>query len=263
MRIILAAVLAVTIASPALALPEPEWQVSETARAGAERDFEILRENCPDLFGPYGDDVDAVVISAPAIYRPANVPATYIAVELSNDLQRVPPTLRAWGHTLHYYVRGDGISVQKDQSWQICGWQAVGAPGHDAFYPLGSQGAPSGEGGPDGSSRWLADSFRTVAAKYSSAARLMEEGAIEESVKALQEAEIAIQLMSMMGGDSKIRDLDPEAERKVADGLGVIMATRDRLLSCAEAVDLGCIVDTARTLAGQFTTLMLLVESGG
>ena len=133
MRIITAALLAATVSAlvPAAGpiVPTPEWRVTESARAGAERDYRFLEENCPSLFGRYGGDVESVEIYAPAMYFPANVPATSIRVKLREDLKRVPATLRAWGHALEYFVRSDGISVQKDQSWQVCNWSAVAPSG--------------------------------------------------------------------------------------------------------------------------------------
>ena len=132
--ILLWACAAVTAAESGV--PRPEWRVTESARAVAECDYEFLRASCPDLFTRYGSDVESVEIDAPAMYLPADVSATRIRVKLKEDPQSVPATLRAWGHTLHYYVRDDGISVQKDQSWQVCSWPAVAPSGDDAFYPL-------------------------------------------------------------------------------------------------------------------------------
>ena len=135
--LMLAAVVLAFPAGAAMAETLPtQWHVTDAMRPGAERDYELLKDQCPDLFNRYAGDVESVEVHAPATYRPANVPATYIQVRIADDARLIPATYRAWGHTLHYYVRDSGVSVQKDQSWQVCGWPAVAPAGHDAFYPF-------------------------------------------------------------------------------------------------------------------------------
>ena len=141
---IFATLLIACLAVPAMAeTPPTQWDVTDAARSSAERDYEWLKNQCRDLFNQYTDDIESVEIRAPAAYRPANAPATYIRVKILDDARLIPPAYRAWGHALHYYVRVGGISVQKDQSWQVCGWPAVAPAGDDAFYPLSSAASDS------------------------------------------------------------------------------------------------------------------------
>ena len=138
-RVALAALLAaLPYASASAQKPAPVWQVTDAARAQAEGDYARLKEECSDLFTRYTDDIESIEIRAPAKYISADSPATVVAVKVMDDAELIPPLSRAWGHTLRYYVRGDGISVQKEQSWRVCGWPEVAPPGEDAFYPLGT-----------------------------------------------------------------------------------------------------------------------------
>ena len=134
--LMLAAVVLAFPAGAAWAEPDDKWHVTDAVRPGAERDYALLKDRCRDLFSRYAGDVESVEVHAPATYRPANDPATYIRVRIADDARLIPATYRAWGHTLHYYVRDAGVSTQKDQSRQVCGWPALAPAGHDAFYPF-------------------------------------------------------------------------------------------------------------------------------
>lgn len=109
--------------------------------------------------------------------------------------------------------------------------------------------------------RWLADSFRTIADSYDDAARLMEGGDLDGSVEALQQAEVAIQLLAALGGDSKIKTLEPSVRQVVNDILRAdIMAERELLLQCAEALNFRCVIDQSGAIAEQFLHLEQVLD---
>ena len=259
MRIITAALLAATVSAlvPAAGpiVPTPEWRVTESARAGAERDYRFLEENCPSLFGRYGGDVESVEIYAPAMYFPANVPATSIRVKLREDLKRVPATLRAWGHALEYFVRSDGISVQKDQSWQVCNWSAVAPSGHDAFYPFVKL-SESLAGRGDRERDRMAQSFMVIAGHYEDAARLLEDGKVGGSADALERAFGAVKDTADWMGSSGTLSLDPSVAGDVSASMrGKVARTQATLSQCAGRLDFGCVMDSARVLAEEYGRL--------
>lgn len=109
-----------------------------------ERAVKVFARACPDLFGRFSRDVEkieAIVYDQPlAIYLAEQYGwerNVALRVKLSDEVETIPSSWRASGHTLHYELgagREPGIRSQKEQSQLACGFPPDSE--RDVFTPV-------------------------------------------------------------------------------------------------------------------------------
>lgn len=103
----------------------------------AKKAFDIFSDRCRPLMDEYAEDIKSIKISH-GFDRQNNIcfdyrcdefkwdKQIYIALEIKNKANKIPVTLRAWGHTEHYYLggpRNPGITITKFP--ELCGVKVI------------------------------------------------------------------------------------------------------------------------------------------
>lgn len=119
------------------AVPVYSQNMSPDERAMAAQAFVVFLDACQPLMTKHLTDVESIDIES-GFDRDRSVPGDgcldyrcrdygwdkqiYIKVKLKDKLYSIPPELKAWGHTLHFYLGGPnkpGITTSKIP--ELCG----------------------------------------------------------------------------------------------------------------------------------------------
>ena len=127
--------------------PVYSTQLSSGDRQMAEKAFGVFCDACQPLMGKYASDIEKMEISEGFSrdpkwgcmdYRCRDYEwdkEIYIQVKIKDDTKVIPSDLRAWGHTLHFYLGGPknpGITTSKIP--ELCG--ASRKDGRDAYISV-------------------------------------------------------------------------------------------------------------------------------
>lgn len=131
-------------------VPTYSQEFDPNGRVNAEQAFAIFSEACQPLMGKYSGDIESISIDH-GFDREKNMSGDgcldyrcreygwdkqiYIKIKLKDKTDVIPTALRAWGHTLHFFLGGPknpGITLNKIP--ELCG-KINPNPGSDIFIP--------------------------------------------------------------------------------------------------------------------------------
>ena len=122
--------------------PLYDKNLNQNELAVAKRAFEVFSQTCLPLMGEYVGDIETIEISRGFDdYRNRDYgwdAHFYMEIKIKDSTSLIPASMRAFGHTLHFYLGGQknpGITTTKFP--QLCGVQKP-SNGNDTFISVPS-----------------------------------------------------------------------------------------------------------------------------